>query len=484
MEIKSSHPLPQSSIQSQSQSQSQKKGKKETKKNLNRAPILKAHSPHLRPTTYDLRPTTHVLPPGGPIAPPMREATRSQGRQRSTKTSKPTSASPTSNPSSTLAFQLNAACERLFRRHGRYISRHQIRILLLCSLVITSLFYPAVGIYFWSSKGGPGVTRGDAASVWRSLSTPFMDSFVSSGRKHHNSLRDLRMVWDDAKDLRAIDARDANAMFASGASSTPHPLFPFGGIPSLSSAKGESPPRCRTIRVEHVFVTTDDVLTGNGPRYGVLDTPVLHSALQLQGTIESLAGHTPNAEDFASADKPRCVTSGSAESTQSGGCLTLSPLAYWDLDAQKLLTDEHPAHTLLTSSLNRTAQGVPASITTTLAGRWHLFKKLPRAEHLALTFFLEDNESSNECISSNPADEEMGDGANEAFSPAHVSWLRLLSNVTAGQVSIIPSEHTVPKELLLQVSAYIRVSGSLAQQRRAPRGNDRGPPFQRPWNSI
>lgn len=41
-----------------------------------------------------------------------------------------------------LAKALSSATETRFSYHGRYISKHPVRVLLLCSLVITSLFYP------------------------------------------------------------------------------------------------------------------------------------------------------------------------------------------------------------------------------------------------------------------------------------------------------------------------------------------------------
>ena len=75
------------------------------------------------------------------------------------------------------------------------------------------------------------MTRGDAKSVWRSLSTPLLDSFVSSGRKHHNSLRDLRMIWDDAPDLRAIDMRDSGAYTNSMAAAAALWIFGQTGDP-------------------------------------------------------------------------------------------------------------------------------------------------------------------------------------------------------------------------------------------------------------
>jgi hypothetical protein len=315
----------------------------------------------------------------------------------------------------------NAFLERHLRRHGRYISRHSIRTLLLACLLITSLFYPAAGIYLWASKGGPGVTRGDARSVWRSLSTPFLDSFASSGRKHHNSLRDLRMVWDDAPDLRAVDARDADAYLGS---ITPLNLLPYAWP---TEDRDEQKEKCRSVRVEHVFVTTDDVMMGLGARYGALDIPILQSAQRLQDAIEShLTGEQ---------SKVSCV-----KASDSSECLTLSPLSFWKRDAKLLAADVSPTSTLLGSTFNVTSQGIPLSLTTTLAGRSHLFTKLPRADHLALTFFLEDEEDCQQVSSQ------------DQTSRSHEQWLNVLRNITGGQVGMLNSEIVATKEVVLQVS--------------------------------
>ncbi|KAK0533059.1 hypothetical protein OC835_003125 [Tilletia horrida] len=448
----------------------------------------------------------------------------------------PRSAAVSGNAAISTLEAFNADLERRFRRHGRYISRHQIRVLLLCSLAITSLFYPAVGIYFWSSKGGPGVTRGSAASVWRSLSTPFIDSFISSGRKHHNSIRDLRMVWDDANDLRALDAKDARALFGSSPqvpdTSIPHPLFPYGGVPVVQShhqhdaadardashssgassydpARPKRRPSCRSIRVEHVFVTTDDVLTGQAHRFGVLEPRILSSALRLQTAIEyilrerdpekrrrlaSSAYRIPECarvhriEDlFASLDasagqqRQRQQQQQQQQQTRSdrgnstdpqekeleaeevrqeprvAACLTLSPNDYWASDMNTLLADSAPTQTILRSSRNTTERTIPLRISTTLAGRWHLFRKLPRAEHLAMTFFLEDEGSGGDDCAPAPAPQQQrGMGKSGGLVPggsmssSHRAWMQMLANVTAGQVTIIPSEHEEAKELVLQ----------------------------------
>lgn len=318
----------------------------------------------------------------------------------------------------------NLALEKQLRRHGRYISRHPIRTLLVACLIITSLFYPAAGIYLWASKGGPGVTRGDARSVWRSLSTPFLDSFASSGRKHHNSLRDLRMIWDDAPDLVAVDARDADAYLGS---MTPFNIFP-NSWPSEQPDKQEE--KCQSVRVEHVFITTDDIMRGIGSRHGALDTPILQSALSLQDTIED---HLLEEQSLLT-----CV-----KASHSNHCLTLSPLSFWQQDARKVADDSSPTFTLLNSKLNVSIQGIPLSLMTTLAGRGHLFSHLPRADHLVMTFFLQDDENCQQ---------KTNGYLDESLSKSHEAWLTMLRNITGGQVGILNSEITATKEVVLQVS--------------------------------
>lgn len=328
--------------------------------------------------------------------------------------------------------QANLTLERLFRKHGRYVSRHPIQTLLVACLLITSLFYPAVGIYLWSSKGGPGVTRGDAKSVWRSLSTPLLDSFVSSGRKHHNSLRDLRMIWDDAPDLRAIDMRDSGAYTNSMAAAAALWIFGQTGDANSVGPKIATTEKsdCRGIRVEHVFVTTEDVLSGMGPKYGTLHTPILRSALNLQQSIEAVIGpHSSRTQGTS------CVRS------SDGSCLLLSPLSFWDSDMNKLVNDEYPTSTILKAAINTTSQGVPLTLSTTLAGRSHLFQHLPRADHLALTFFLEE-----EGLCENP--EESSKKMKDELH--HKAWLRMLRNITGPPVRLLNSDHKMPKEVLLQ----------------------------------
>lgn len=350
-----------------------------------------------------------------------------------------------------LVRQIRSRGESLFQHHGRWISKHQIRTLLLCSLVITSLFYPAVGIYFWASKGGPGVSRGDAKSVWRSLSTPFMDSFASSGRKHVNSLSDLRMIWDDAPDLRAIDVSDAHALLDQHHRSRSND----------QSSSAFSRPRCQSIRVEHVFITTDDVMAGRGHRFGVLEKRILHSALQLQKSIESeirqqLDEDSPELQlvcvqaRSSFPGRPALLDSDATPQSEDA-CLALSPLEYWSLDSHRILHDDEPAQSLSQSSLNRTRLGAPISFSTTLAGRWHLFKRLPRAEYIAFTFFLRQDpaEGCSEVPPSSPIASAASSNA-DRISESHVHWHELLTRITGGQVRLIASPENISHSLVLQ----------------------------------
>ncbi|PWN34220.1 uncharacterized protein FA14DRAFT_161689 [Meira miltonrushii] len=325
-----------------------------------------------------------------------------------------------------LSLQSRSALEKQYRKHGRRIARHPVQTLVLTCLIVTSLFYPAVGIYLWSSKGGPGVTRGDAGSVWRSLSTPLLDSFASSGRKHHNSIRDLRMIWDDAPDLRAIDARDSDAYSIGSSVSHWHSSLQHGTHEEIKSNT------CTSVRVEHVFITTEDVIMGLGHRYGSLHTPILRSALNLQRSIETFL----ESGEGRSAGLPNCIRDLSTDK-----CLVLSPLSYWSMDKDLIATDSAPTTTILRSTLNYTEQGVPITLSTSLAGRSHLFQQLPRADHLALTFFLEDEEGCNTSYS-----ESSSNDAN----PAHLAWSSMLRNITGRQVSLLNSDWHVPKEIVLQ----------------------------------
>jgi hypothetical protein len=109
------------------------------------------------------------------------------------------------------------------------------------------------------------------------------------------------------------------------------------------------------------------------------------------------------------------------------------------MDREAVKGDLTPTETLLSSRLNHTEQGVPLTLSTTLAGRSHLFKQLPRADHLALTFFLEDD-----------AGDAFTEPRTGITNPSHEAWSAMLKNITGQHVNLLHSDWQTPKELILQ----------------------------------
>ena len=119
------------------------------------------------------------------------------------------------------------------------------------------------------------------------------------------------MIWDDARDLRAIDVGDAPVL--------PDPTHKYPSSSRVTSTFAR--PRCQSVRVEHVLITTDDVMAGKGPRFGVLEKRILHSALQLQKSIEAEIRRDPDDDRLYS--RPICLQARSSfqprsRSTRSG----------------------------------------------------------------------------------------------------------------------------------------------------------------------
>ncbi len=134
-----------------------------------------------------------------------------------------------------------------------------------------------------------------------------------------------------------------------------------------------------------------------------------------------------------------------AASDPHDACLTLSPLEYWSMDSHAILEEDEPAHLVSHSALNRTRLGAPLSPSTTLAGRWHLFKRLPRAEYLAFTFFLHQDHNGA-CSDLPPSSKGL------ALASTHTTWHELLTRVTGGQVRLIASPEDISHSLVLQFS--------------------------------
>ncbi|CAE6427457.1 unnamed protein product [Rhizoctonia solani] len=204
---------------------------------------------------------------------------------------------------------------QLFYDFGIHCATHQIRVILICGFVITSLFYPALAIYF-------------SHQPLSHFSTRILDSlFLPSANDafHHNDLHD---VWQGYDALRI--RTDAASRARCG---TEH-----------------------TVRVERLFIPT----TIPDP-FGALNPQTLLSALDLQTTLE---GHlTPELPCI------RLLDDTSPATPPSHKCLVVSPTAHWNDDANDIITDPHLYTSLNKAHRNVSRGGIPLTAEMALAGR-------------------------------------------------------------------------------------------------------------------
>ncbi|KDN51627.1 hypothetical protein RSAG8_00172, partial [Rhizoctonia solani AG-8 WAC10335] len=183
-----------------------------------------------------------------------------------------------------------------------------IRVILICGFVITSLFYPALAIYF-------------SHQPLSHFSTRILDSlFLPSANDafHHNDLHDF---WQGYDDLRI--RTDAAARARCG---TEH-----------------------TVRVERLFIPS----TIPDP-FGALNLQTLMSALDLQTTLETHL--TPELPCV------RLLDNTSPATPPSHKCLVVSPTAHWNDDANIIATDPH-----LYTSLNKAHRNMEAVLATSIS---------------------------------------------------------------------------------------------------------------------
>lgn len=265
---------------------------------------------------------------------------------------------------------------RQYARHGSHISRHQTRTLLLCHLVIASLFYPAVVMYLLTTSEDASASftpeclerhRVGAEShaacivgaraptnIWDVARTSLSD-ITGDGRVQRSdesyAVHDLRLVWDETPSLEVV----------------PRPTH-AEGVPS--------------VRMAQVLITTEAVRRGRGSPYGMLEPHALLTAQRMQSRLEAQL----RASDVS------CVE-------LDGRCLVLSPLSYWPR-AEDVHGDWHPAKSFSGSPVRAVVTPpvaplaanttIPLLYSTTLASRWPYLPLFSRAEFLVLTFFLHD----------------------------------------------------------------------------------------------
>lgn len=189
-----------------------------------------------------------------------------------------------------------------------HCATHQIRLILVSAVVITSLFYPALAIY--SSSQPQFLAR---------ISSRILESVAGEGLSRHNSYHDLHDPWSGYDTLHIREDSVARA-------------------------------RCGTegiLRVERLLIHS--ALPEDA---GALNNQILLSTLQLERKI----GHTHSTTDMG------CLR------RSDGSCFVLSPVAFWNYDKDMLLSDKDMLDTLQRTP-NISIQGIPITPQMVLAGR-------------------------------------------------------------------------------------------------------------------
>jgi len=266
-------------------------------------------------------------------------------------------------------------------QHGHWISCHQTRSILLCNLVIASLFYPAVVMYLLTTSEDPSSIASAPACLHRNELTAGHDAACVMGSWMPNN------IWDMA--LASI--QDLTGTSRADISSDMYPVQDLRLIwdetPSLQVVR-ETNMSAPTVHVAQVLVTSDATRRAGGSPYGVLHPRLLLSALALQNALDERLLHPKT------GGGPSCV-----RRNETDACLVLSPLEFWGRDAARLREDRHPAQSYTGSPVRAVVTPPVAPITphsplpllysTTLSGRWPYLPLFSRAEYLVLTYFLD-----------------------------------------------------------------------------------------------
>jgi hypothetical protein len=214
-----------------------------------------------------------------------------------------------------------------------HCATHQIRIILISCVVITSLFYPALAIYSSSQHKFLSTSR-----ILGPLARNAVSSFYAQD--------DLHNLWAGHDAIRVRD--DA-----------------------------VSRPRCgieHTLRVERIFIQSP-LSDDDGP----LNDHILLSTLQFENQIENLLSSRGM----------------SCHKQSNGRCFVISPLAFWHQDKRTLLSDRNILDTL-NHSKNVSVSGIPITPQMVLAGRGsheHVSStSFDYATYLALTYLFPETD--------------------------------------------------------------------------------------------
>ncbi|PPQ67642.1 hypothetical protein CVT25_012670 [Psilocybe cyanescens] len=218
--------------------------------------------------------------------------------------------------------------QRFFLQFGLHCATHQIRVILISCVVITSLFYPALDLYTSSRNSSQSLLYNWGCAL-HPVSTLRADDDLVNLWQTQNTLR----VHEDAVTRAKCRANNA-------------------------------------IRIEHIFIQSPLVEDD-----GALNHQILLSTLDLERRLEDI---------ISSGDSP-CLKK------TDGKCLVISPLAFWNYDKSALLSDSNVFDTL-SNSKNVSVSGIPVTPQMVLAGRGsyepHVGgSKLDYATFLALSYF-------------------------------------------------------------------------------------------------
>ncbi|KAG8903350.1 hypothetical protein FRB99_003412 [Tulasnella sp. 403] len=232
-----------------------------------------------------------------------------------------------------LVHKLRGYAATFFYKFGLHCAKNQIRVIIISDLVITSLFYPALAIYFSSQP-------------LSHFSTRLHDSLFALNSHAALYRTDLREIWET---LDGVQIREDSAAQA----------------------------RCgaeRTIRIERVLVPS---VIPNHP-FGSLNKETLVGSLALQRRIQSSLKSSNLLEYVPDSD--------------SNEPLVLGPLK-WDIDDATQLSDSNLVVTV-NSRKNISVAGIPLSNDVTLAGRGPVDDQgwIYEAEFVVLTYFFVESD--------------------------------------------------------------------------------------------
>jgi len=214
----------------------------------------------------------------------------------------------------------------------RHCATHQIRVILISCVVITSLLYPALAIYASSRP-------------FSRFSSPLLNLLpLDNVRSSHIS--DLHNIWQGYEALKV--RQDAAARARCGFE--------------------------RTVRVERLLVASY-------MRDGVLNKPLLKKTLSLEQDIA--------AQLTRKRDQLPCVVNPHG----LGGCFSTSPLMFWDHDDDTLMSDPDILETM-NHVRNDTLSKIPIHLPMVIAGRMSLSDgdKTDYGAYLVLTYYFREND--------------------------------------------------------------------------------------------